>query len=126
MGFLQNTWLRYFDRSYQQIKEQALTVMQFRVAEITDHTDSNPFVKALSIWSAIAEMMGYYIDNSAREAHLDSCRLYKSGISHARRADYRVKGKLAGVITAEFTLEAPKAEAFTIPAGTLITSQRTI
>lgn len=125
MGFLQNDWIRYFDRTYQQIKDHVLTDLQYRVPEMTDHTESNTFVKAMSIWSAISEMLGYYIDNAAREAILDSCRLYSSGISHARRSDYRVKGKLAGVCTVQFTLNAVQTSVVNIPAGTLVKVNRT-
>jgi hypothetical protein len=122
MGFLQNTWVRYYDRSYQQIKDRVITALQFRVPEITDHTSSNIFIKMVDIWAAIAEQLGYYIDNAAREAHLDSCRLYSSGISHARSADYRVKGRLAANGSVTFTLSGVSANPYIIPYGTLVKS----
>lgn len=123
MGFLQNTWLNYWDRSYQQIKTQLLTRMQQRVPEITDHTESNLFVKIISIFAAIAEMLGYYIDNAAREAHVDSARLYASMVSHARRVDYRVRGKLAANTEVVFSLEETQPTDVTILNGTLISNR---
>ena len=120
MGFLQNTWLRYYDRSYQQIKEQVITNLQSRVPEITDHTESNVFIKMLSIWAAIAEMLGYYIDNIGREAHLDSARLYSSGISHARKADYRVRGQQPGVVTLTLSIADAIATNIVLTAGIIV------
>ncbi len=117
---MENTWIRYVDRSYQQIKSQVITIMQARVPEITDHSESNIFVKMLSIWSAIAEMLGYYTDNVARESHLDSARLYASHISKARTLDYPVKSSIPATVDIEFTLNVPAPSAITIPANTRV------
>lgn len=38
--------------------------MQTKVPEITDHTESNLFVKIISIWAALVELLHYYIDNA--------------------------------------------------------------
>jgi len=59
MGFLTQSWVKYIDRSYQQIKQNTITNMQAKVPEITDHTEGNIFVKMISIWSGISEMLGY-------------------------------------------------------------------
>lgn len=120
MGFLSNTWVRYFDRTHPQIKQQVLTDMQGRVPEITDHTESNIFVKLLDIWSALVEMLGYYIDFAAREAHLDSARLYRSGISIAKRYNYRAKSYSPASTDLVFTLSATLLAPFTISAGAVV------
>ena len=90
-----NTWVSYIDRTYQQIKDKVLTLLNSKVPEMTDNTEQNLFVKLLSIWSGIAEMLGYNIDQSARESHISSARLYQSMILLAEQYDYRVKAKLA-------------------------------
>lgn len=118
MGFLQNTWVRYVDRTYQQIKAQVLTGMQSRVPEITDHTDSNIFVKLLDIWSGIAEMLGYYTDNAAREAFIDSCRQYKSAVAIAKLLDYRIRSYIPASADLKFTIDAVSITNIVIPIGT--------
>lgn len=120
MGFLQNNWINYIDRSYQQIKEQVLTALQSRVPEITDHTESNIFVKMISIWSGVAEMLGYYIDSTARETFLDSARLYKSVIKIAKMFDYRVRANIAASANLRFTASSSLHTGITIPAGTIV------
>lgn len=122
MGFLQNTWVRYVVRTYQQIKDTVLTEQQSRVSEITDHTESNLFVKMLDIWAGIAEMLGYYTDNAAREAHLDSCRLYKSGIQKANQHDYRVRAKVPASANLKFNVNAISLVNIVIPIGTRISN----
>lgn len=118
MGFMSNSWVTYVQRTYQQIKDQVLTTLQIKVPEITDHTENNIFVKMIGIWGGIAEMLGYYTDNAAREAFLDSCRLYASGIKHARFFDYRVHARVATSVDLTFTLDVPAASPVSIPSGT--------
>ncbi len=37
---LQNPWVGYFDRTYEQIRDAVLTLFQSQVPEITDHTET--------------------------------------------------------------------------------------
>lgn len=120
MGFLQNTWLRYWDRSYQQVKDSTLTRLQSRVPEMTDHTESNIFVKMISIWAGIAEMLGYYSDNAAREAFIDSVRRYASAVKHCKKFDYRIKSSTAATVAVTFVLNAVSDEDVVIPSGTRV------
>lgn len=122
---LQNEWVRYFDRSAQQIKDRVLTQLGFLVPEITDHTEGNPYIRGLSIWSGIAEMIGYYVDNSAREAHLSSARLYWSGVKIAYSYDYRIRSRLASTGSATLTLTGTTLIApLIIPIDTELTDSR--
>jgi len=93
-GFIKNFWARYWDRSYQQIKDSVLTRLGSKVPEITDHTENNPYVAEIDIFAGTHEQLGYYVDNAGRESHLDSCRLYRSGVSVARLMDYKIQGNI--------------------------------
>lgn len=115
-----NTWLKYTDRSYQQIKDSVLTRVQALVPEITDHTESNLFVKLASIWAALIEMLGYYVDNQARETHLLTARLYRSGIQEAHNSDYRVKARRPATANLLFTISAVAGVPVNIPTGTIV------
>ncbi len=117
---LTNPWIKYVDRSYQQIKESVLLKMGTLVPEITDHTESNPYVKMLDIWSGISEMLGYYIDNGSREAHLLNARLYTSGIHIADAYDYRVHAYLPATGNVTFTLNTISVVDIIIPIDTLV------
>lgn len=118
MGFLTNQWSRYFTRSYQQLKSLIITDLAALTPEITDHTESNPFIKAVSIWSGIAEMLGYYIDNAAREAFIDSCRRYESAVKIARLMDYKILGCNSATVDVTFIIDVAAVVVINIPAGT--------
>jgi hypothetical protein len=120
MGFLSNKWVSYVQRSYAQIKTSVVTDNATRVPELTDHTESNIFIKMLDIWSGIAEMLGYYIDNMGREAFIDSCRRYSSAVAISKLMDYRIKGCTPATAEVTFVLNAPAPSNFTIPAGTKV------
>lgn len=119
---LTNTWIGYVQRTYQQIKTQVLQNMAARVPEITDHTEGDIFVKMVGIWGGMVEMLGYYVDNAAREAHISSCRLYPSAVKLAKIVDYRVKSKIAATADLLFTIDAPAPSTITIPIGTEVTT----
>lgn len=122
MGFLTNSWVRYFDRTYQQIKAHVITDLAALTPEMTDHNDTNPYIKCISIWSGIAEMLGYYIDNAAREAFIDTCRRYASGVKIARLMDYKILSCTAASADITFTISTTYGSNITIPAGVLLST----
>lgn len=115
---LKNPWIGYFDRTYEQIRNATLTLFQSQVPEITDHTETNPWVKGISIWSALMEMLGYYVDNAAREVYITQAKLYSSGVSIARQFDYRIKGPIPASVTLRFTSNVAASGDITIPQFT--------
>lgn len=122
-----NPWIGYVDRTYDQIKANVLTKFQSLVPEITDHTETNPWVKGLSIWAGIAEMLGYYLDNNAREVYLSTAQEFATGVKIAKMFDYRVKGAVPATVTLRFTSSIPATGPITIPIGTKVkTSTETI
>lgn len=113
-------WAGYFDRTYDQIKTNVLTIFQSLVPEITDDTETNPWVKGISIWSALVEMLGYYVDTNAREYFLPVAREFASGIKLAKAYDYRVKGAIPSTVTLRFTSNIAATGSITIPIGTRV------
>jgi len=117
--FLTNPgWANYFDRSFEQIRDKVITDLQSNVPEITDHTESNPWIKTVSIWAALVELLGFYIDNAAREAFLTQAREFQSAVKHARLFDYRVKGPIPASVTLRFTSNIPATGNINIPQYT--------
>lgn len=113
-------WVGYFDRTYDQIKANTLTKFQNLVPEITDHTETNPWVKGISIWSALIEMLGYYLDSNARENYLSVAQEFASAVKIAKMFDYRVKGTVPASVTLRFTSNIPATGPITIPIGTKV------
>lgn len=121
--FKNNPWVGYAERDYLVMKQQILTRTQNPITgipEITDHNDSNPFVKRISIWCGIAEQLGYYIDNKGREAFLMTARLYRSLVNKALEFDYRVRGAIPATGEVEFYVDNPLSTPYSIPVGTVV------
>lgn len=125
---LLNPWVGYIDRSYEQIKAALLQRLGLSNPEITDHSESNILIIILGIFAGIAEMLGYYIDNMAREAFLETARRYTSVVKIAKQLDYRVKAINPAGVTISFTLLDSNndpinlATATTIPVGTIVST----
>lgn len=121
MFFDNNPWLNYVERDYYIIKTSITSKLQNPITgipEITDHSQSNPFIRRVSIWSGIAEMLGYYIDNKGREAFLSSARLFNSIYKIANQYDYRIRGKIASSGAVKITLTVNTPVNVLIPAET--------
>lgn len=121
---LQNQWVTYLNRSHLQIKNSILNRLGDLVPEVTDHSESNILVIIISIFSGIAEMLNYYIDNMAREAFITTARRYSSVVKHTRLIDYRIKSALPASVDLNISFLDLNDEAsaiqnsFTIPSGT--------
>lgn len=112
-----NEWVGYIDRSYQQAKESIISRLPTATPEMTDHSESNIFIKMVSIFSGILEQIGYYIDNRAREAYLSTCRKYSSAVKIASHYDYRIKSVQPASVNITLIIDAPSPSVFIVPAG---------
>ena len=88
---LDNPWLTPYQRSFNSIKAKLISSMRVNVPEITDFTEGNIFVIIISVFAAIAEVIHYYIDNTARESFFVTARRYSSLYKHAKLIDYHIK-----------------------------------
>jgi uncharacterized phage protein gp47/JayE len=117
---LDNSWIGYVTRSYEQIKSNVLTKFQALVPEMTDHTENNLWVRLISIWAGAVEMLGYYIDRRAREAFLSSAIKFDSGVKIARMFGYRIKGSTSASVDLVFTTNVVATAQINIPEGSIV------
>lgn len=117
-----NTWVGYFDRSYEQAKTAILTRLGITNPELSDHTESNPLMIIVDIFLGISELLHYYIDNAAREVFLHSARQYKSAQKIAKLFNYRLKGYSASSVLLKFSIDNPEAGAVSIPVNTIVSA----
>lgn len=123
MNFLTNIWSRYTDRTASQMKDNVVTNLQSQVPEITDHSESNLFIKLINMFTGLLEGLNYYIDNVARESQMDGARLYANVVRLSRPWDYRIASSQAAQVqltiayTSTSTITFPGA---TIPLGSIV------
>lgn len=102
MQNINNPWLGYLDRSYIQIKASCLNALKVIAPELSDFSESNPLVIILSMYSGVAEMLNYYLDNQARESFIGTARISSSIIKGVRILDYRIKARSPESVTLVF------------------------
>ena len=124
MANITNPWLTAYQRSYNQIKASILSTLSTRMPEITDYTEGNIFILIVSIFSGIAEVLHYYIDNLARETFFPTAMRFSSLLKHAALVDYNIK--LAVPSTCDLILYLstgnPINTSIQIPVNTIFTS----
>lgn len=122
MASVKNDWIGYLNRSYLTIKTSVLARVKNANSELTDFSESNPFVIIISIFSAIAEMLGYYIDNIAEEGFLATAQRRTSIIKHSRQNDYRIRARSPERVDIVIVWNIPVPAPFTLSAGFFIKS----
>lgn len=122
-----NKWTNPYSRSFQDIKQDMISALTSIPSPnggklITDISEGNVLVIIISAVAAVIEMLHYYIDNAAREAFLNSARLYSSVLSHGALVDYLPRGANPAtvniVLTRELNTDTSQVDS-TIPAGTI-------
>lgn len=96
---LSNKWLTPLERSFSDIKQKLLdklkTIKDPNNPDkplISDLSEGNILVLIISMFSAIAEVLHFYIDNLGRETFLLTARKYTSLLKHAALVDYSPRG----------------------------------
>jgi hypothetical protein len=119
---VQNPWVGYLDRSYQQIKASLLNRLGIHVPEVTDHSSSNILVIILEMFAGVAEMLGLYIDNMCREAFLATARRFSSVVRLTKLLDYRIKACTPASTDLVLTFDTPATGIGIIPLNTMFQS----
>jgi len=122
MSSVKNDWIGYLDRSYQQIKTSLLARITTSNPEMTDHSESNPLIIFIGMFSGVAEMLGFYVDNAARESHIAVARRRSSIILESKILDYRIKARYPEQVDLLITWNAAIPAAFTLQSGFTIQS----
>lgn len=99
-----NKWLESYRRSFDSIKFKLLSDLDNIKDDkgmplITDKSEGNIFVLIISMFSAIAEVLHYYIDKTGMESFLPTAQRYTSLVKHAKLVDYHIKGATASQVT---------------------------
>ena len=128
---VKNKWLSPYQRSYQQIKEKLIDDLS-KITDsdgnqlITDFSEGNILIIILSMFSAIAEVLHYYIDNMARETFLPTARRYESIVKQGALVDYHPKAAIASTVDVKLTRPLSsnsKGQILTIPKNTEFTDE---
>lgn len=131
-----NDWVTPLQRSYQQIKDKLIESLKLKIPEITDYSEGNIFIILISIFAAIAEVLHYYIDNTARETFFITARKYSSVLKHAKMVDYHVRAANPSMVDVTISksdnkpissdLSIPINTEFTANDGTKFLSTKTV
>lgn len=120
MAKINNKWVGYLDRSFQQVKDSLISKLSISNPEITDHSESNILIVIISMFSGVAEMLNYYVDNMAREAFIATARKFSSMVQLVKILDYRIKAANASSVDLIFTFTPALTGSGSIPANTIV------
>ena len=108
-------WLNPLYKTWEQIKVALFQNLGLYTAEITDHSEKNPFIMWLSVIAGLHEQNSYYIDNQAREANIETVRQTEFARDLAKAYDYRLKAATPASVQLKLERSGGTA-AFMIPS----------
>lgn len=123
---MENKWTNSLQRSAEQIKTSVLDKMPSFVPEITDYSDTNPFIRFVDIWANLFEMLHYYLDRSAEEVYPTTARKFNSIAKLAEMFDYRIRGVVPSTVILKFSFENNLTQAVTIPEGSEVATKNDV
>ncbi len=126
MAIINNKWVGYLDRSFQQVKDSLISKVTISNPEVTDHSESNILIVIISMFSGITEMLNYYIDNMAREAFIGTARKFSSMVQLVKLLDYRIKAANPSSVDVTFSFVPALTGNGTIPANTIIKTSNNV
>lgn len=126
MSIVNNPWVNYITRSYSQIKTSLVNQLAINNPEVTDDSESNILIIIISQFAGVAEMLGYYIDNMARESFIATARRFPSMVKLVKILDYRIKAAYPSTVDILFTFDNPTTSASSIPAGTIVNTSNNL
>lgn len=125
MQITQN-WVGYLDRSYEQIKRSLLKRLSTNAPEISDHSESNPFIVLIDMFAGVAEVLNLYVDSFAREPFLGTARKYSSMVKIVKNIDYNIKARNYATANLQFTLTDNLGLVILNPGYTIIIPKGTV
>ena len=127
---LTQQWVGYAARSYEVIKRSLLSRLGSIAPEISDHSETNPFIILVSMFSGVAETIHLYIDSIAKETYIGTARRYSSIVKLVKLIDYNIKARVPASVDILFTLvdintllPVPSTTNLLIPKNTEVSPQ---
>lgn len=124
-----NKWVKYVDRSYTQIIDSirsAIASDTFLSTLITNLGKTDLFYWFIGIYAGIAEMIGLYIDNAARELYIGQTRLFRNANQIAKTFGYFPRCATASQVNLRFYVNEPATANTVIPIGTIVSTDNDI
>jgi hypothetical protein len=112
----------YTNRDFADIFNQARSLIPFFTPEWTNHNNSDLGIVLLKQFSAIADVLHFYIDRRALEGFLGPAVSRQSVIELLKLIDYEPLSASAATSDLKFSVAAVLAEDLTIPAGTQVST----
>lgn len=110
----------YTDKDFDSVRARLIALRKSVFPEWTDEDTANFGNLLVEMMAFVADVLSYYGDAHAREAHLVTAQLRKSVIARARDLGYRMKTASAATAVERFTLAAPPQAPVRISAGSIV------
>lgn len=114
--------LDYTSRDYESTRHDLINLIPFFCPEWTNHNATDPGITHIELFSAIMDILHFYIDRRAAEGFLSTAISRQSVINLLKIIGFEVLASSPSVVDLTFTLASVLSTDLVIPKGTQVTS----
>ncbi|HEU4410073.1 MAG TPA: baseplate J/gp47 family protein [Polyangiaceae bacterium] len=115
--------LDYTARDFDALRTRLYALIRSAFPEWTDDGVAGFGNVLVEMYAFVGDVLGYYLDNHARESRLVTATQRTSVIALARMLGYRLAGARAATAVVRVTLARPPLADVVLPAGTVVRTQ---
>lgn len=113
----------YTDVDFDSLRARLIALLESVFPDWSDHDVAAFGNLLLEMYAFVGDVLGYYLDNHARESRLVTATQRKSVIALAQMLGYRLGGAVGATADVELSLSAPADADVIVRAGTVVRTE---
>lgn len=113
----------YTDKDFDSLRARLIELIRSVFPDWSDFEVAGFGNVLLEMFAFVGDVLGFYLDNQARESRLATATQRKNVIALARMLGYRLHGAQAATANVSFTLSRKPSADVVIPAGSVVRTQ---
>ena len=113
----------YTDKDFDALRARLIELIRSVFPDWSDFEVAGFGNVLLEMFAFVGDVLGFYLDNQARESRLATATQRKNVIALARMLGYRLHGAQAATANVSFTLSRKPSADVVIPAGSVVRTQ---
>jgi len=113
----------YADKDFDALRQRLIALIGSAFPDWSDFSVASFGNVLLEMYAFVGDVLGYYLDNQARESRLATATQRKNVIALARMLGCRLQGAQAAKAKVSLSLQAPPSADVTLPTGTIVRTQ---
>lgn len=114
--------LTYTSKDFEEIRSQLVQSIPLITNKWSDFNETDIGITLIELWSAIGDMLSFYLDQQVNEVFLNTARQRKNIINLTKLIAYKLEHIVSSTSIIEFSIQSPHTKRIEIPKYTRVAS----